>query len=287
MKKPKLAALALGAALSLGTAGTVSAATIVLSNNLAPGDSFTNTGTSNQGQAVGATGWYYNNVRNSGVVGINTAYARSGNGSVLFQSPSGAAKADIEFLPSALNLGGNFFAGSSLGPFSVFSGMFYEWYRAGTSTNPAVQHPALRVLLDLDGDLSTPLDRAGLVFERAYNSLPTLVDQWVADTITASTNLWSFGALGFATGGYNVTLANWKVNPLLANAVVVGFSAGVGSGWNGIFEGAVDNIGWTINGQTSSYNFEVRGPSAVPEPASMALFAAGLIALGAARCRRR
>jgi hypothetical protein len=170
----------------------------VLSNNPTPGDSFTNPGPTNQGQAVGTSGWYFNNTRNSAVVGINTTLPRSGNGSVFFSSPDGAGKADIEFLANGVNVGGNFFASGSLGLFSQFSGMAYDWYRVGTSTNPAVQQPALRVLVDLDGDPLTFTDRAGLVFETAYNGMPfsATTDTWVTSTIGAATNLWSFGALG-------------------------------------------------------------------------------------------
>lgn len=279
-----LATAIVACTLSLATIATAEAA-VVYANNPTPGDSFTNAGTGNQGQAVGATGWYYNNVRNSGVVGINSTLPRSGNGSAYFSSPSGAAKADIEFLPSAVNIGGNFYSGASLGLFSQLSSFGYDWYRVGTSTNPAVQHPALRVLLDLDGNPLTPGDRAGLVFERAYNSLPTLTDQWLTDVIGASTNLWSFGALGFATGGYNVTLAQWQADTALARAVVVGFSAGVGSGWNGAFTGAVDNIGWTIGQNSVSYNFEVERQGTVPEPGTIALL--GLALAGLATTRRR
>jgi hypothetical protein len=137
--------------------------------------------------AVDSTGWYYNNVRSNGSVGINVAYPRSGNGSVLFNGVGGDAKADIEYLPNAVNIGGNYASNGSLGAFGALSSMAYEWYRDSSSTTTEGQHPSLRVLLDKDGDLATIGDRGGLVFERAYNSPTTAVDQWVSELITGST----------------------------------------------------------------------------------------------------
>ncbi|MCS6831612.1 MAG: PEP-CTERM sorting domain-containing protein, partial [bacterium] len=254
-----------------------------------------NAGASNQGQAVGTSGWYYNNVRNNGAVGIRTNYPWNGNGSVYFNTPTGAAKADIEYLVNAVSIGGNFFSAGVIAPFSQLQSLSYRWYRDSSSTNPAVQHPAVRILLDLDGNPLTPLDRAGLVFERAYNSLPTLTNQWVNDTVTLSTNLWSFGALGFATDldgnsyPYDETWSEWLsyFSTNHPNAAIVGFSMGVGSGWVGDFKGAVDGISWTINGQTSSYNFETFRVQVIPEPTTMALFGLGLAAVGRLVRRKR
>ena len=277
----------------------------VLSNTFAaPGDAFTNPGPTNQGQAVTdgvdattGTGWYYNNVRGGASVGIDDTLPRNGNGSVFFSSPSVAGKADIEYLAQAVNLGGNFFANGSLGRFAEFTELTYEWYRIGTSTNPSIQHPAARILLDRDGDLSTAGDRGGLVFERAYNSLPTLVDEWVADSVNVNTYVWNFG-LGLGplfdldTNGnpFDSTVADWQ--EFLQNAVIIGFSFGVGSGWDGAFGGAVDSISWRIGPDDETlpptYNFEVSGTSTtpVPEPASLALLGLGLGGLALARRRR-
>jgi hypothetical protein len=284
----------LGLTLALGTLAAAHAAP-VFSNNGPPGDSFTNATTTNQGQAVGTSGWYYNNVRNSGVVGINNTYPQSGNGSAYLETQLGpggsSSKADIEFLANAVaDANGNWFANGTLGQFSNLASMAYDWYRDSSSTNSAVQHPVLRVLLDADGNLTTTNDRGGLVFERAYNSPSTVpTDTWVTDTINAGTNLWNFGlGLGFAfdidssSSPYDDDLAQWQAYAPLSNAIILGFSSGVGSGW-GPFKGAADNISWTISGVTSSSNFEVRGT--VPVPPTLALLALGLAALGSSRRR--
>lgn len=250
--------------------------------NVPGGEAYMNASGSNQGQAVGATGWYYNNVRGSGEVGINAQHPNDSTGSVWFHSPTGSGKADIEYLASGVSISGNYYAAGSLGLLSDLSSMSYSWYRDGSSTSPAGQHPVLRVLVDADGILSTAGDRGGLVFEGAYNGSPTAtVDTWVSNTIAANTFLWNFGlGLGFAADmdnegkPYDDTLAEWQA--YFPNAVILGFSSGIGSGWNGIFKGATDKISWTIDDVTTSTNFEVQ---AVPEPSSLLLSMAGVALL--------
>lgn len=266
------------------------AAAVILSNNSPLSDSFTNPGSANQGQAIGSSGWYYNNVRNGATVGINSAAPYAGNGSVVFSSPSGSGKADIEYLPGAVNIGGNYLSGGSLGAFSDLDSFSYAWLRSSTSTTAAHLHPVLRVLLDADGNLATIGDRGGLVFERVYNGGGYPQDTWVTDTIGPSTGLWNFGlGIGFAANinstsyAYDATLAEWQA--FFPNAVILGFGAGVGSGWSGSFLGAVDSISWTIDGQTTSFNFETAPGAEIPEPATVLLSAAGLAGLWLMRRR--
>lgn len=280
---------------SLTLAGAAQA--VLVNPNNASGDTYTNPGASNQGQAVGASGWYYNNVRNSGEVGIDGTYARSGNGSARMETtlgPGGASsKADIEYLAGGTNVGGNYFATSTLGLFSDFTVMQYDWLRDSSSTTSGVQHPAMRILLDLDGNLATTGDRGGLVYERAYNiggSAP--LDVWTTETVGSSSKVWNFG-LGLGSefnidgtgSAYDDSLAEWQASGRMANAVILGFSVGVGSGW-GPFVGAVDNIGWTIGGVAMSTNFELAAAT-VPLPATGWLLLAGVLGAAGVSTRRR
>jgi len=274
---------------ALGFATAVSAATTTILSNSMGGDNYTNGLGTNQGQAIGATGWVYNNVRNSGEVGISSDYARSGAGSVRFEGvfgPGGASsKADLELLGTPVNVGGNYYASTSLGLFKDLTSLSYEWYRDSVSLNSAGQHAVIRILLDADGNLGTTGDRGGLVFERAYNGGGAVpVDTWITEDIFGynsglGANLWTFG-LGVPNEkhGYGVKLSNWQTalqvsqgpNPAtldLRNAAVLGFSSGIGSGW-GPHTGAVDNISFGFNGGSTTYNFEPQQPPSVPDSAS-------------------
>ncbi|MCS7314141.1 MAG: hypothetical protein RMI94_02495 [Bryobacterales bacterium] len=266
---------------------------IVFSNNSPGSDAFTNPSAFNQGSPVGASGWYYNNVRNGGSVGIASNIPWNTTGSVYFSSPNGAAKADIEYLPGAVPVSGNYVSTSSLGRFSDLLSFSYRWYRVGSSTVAVHLHPVIRVLLDADGNLATLNDRGGLVYERVYLGLtPAPVDQWVSETVTASTYLWNFGlGLGFAANinstpyAYDATLAEWQT--YFPNAVIIGFSAGVGSGWNGVFSGAVDEISWTIAGTSTTTNFEVYRVADIPEPGTGVMIGMALALLARRLLRRR
>lgn len=294
LAKSSILALLLASAFIFATSAS-SYASVVLANDPAPGDLYSNSTVSNQGQAVGASGWYYNNVRNSGEVGINSTYQRSGNGAVEMNSlvgPGGnSSKADIEYLSGGTLVSGNYYATTSMGLFSDFVSMQYDWLRNAGGAAGAHLAPVLRILLDKDGNLATTNDRGGLVFENVYNAGGAVATgAWTTTQIGSGTYLWNFG-LGLGTGyninstgyAYDATLTEWQ--RFLSDAVIIGFSSGVGSGW-GTFEGAVDNIGWTIGSLTSAYNFEVdNGPVATPEPASMLLMGIGAASMAFMRKR--
>ena len=181
----------------------------VVNANNAGGDAYNNPTGINQGQAIGASGWYYNNVRNNATIGIDSSHPRNSNGSVAFNAPNNG-KADVEYLPGAVSVGGNYGSTQSLGLFSDLVSMSYDLYRDGSSQATSHLHPSLRVLLDRDGNLATTNDRGGLVFERVYNGVPTSADQWTSDIVNGSSFVWNFGlGLGNEYESPPAPTSNW------------------------------------------------------------------------------
>jgi hypothetical protein len=257
--------------LSICVASLSQASVEVLSNNPSPGDAFTYSGGSPGGaQAIGSSGWIYNNVRNNAIIGINDTLANDGNGSVGFQVPTGA-KADIEMY-------------GQLGTLGNLSSFGYDWYRDSSSTASSHLHPSLRLFV------RDPVTNASgyLVFELAYNPSvsPVQLDQWVTEDIVAEDyNLWATGGLPGAFTDYNTTLSEWKTNH--SDYLVLGISSGVGSGWDGTFEGAVDNITIGFNGGSTTYNFEVQSNGVVPEPTTILVWSGIAACAGLAYLRKK
>ena len=294
----KSSKLILGLCAALVAASAFAQATVtVYSQNPAPGDLFTNTGSTNQGQSFGNAKWVYNNTRGGGSVGIRNNYPRSGNGSVYFNSPDRFGKADIEYFVAPVLVGGNFAPNpynpsSILGPLADLSHLSYQWYRDGSSTAPNHLHPVLRLGILRVNHQDNSINLGYLVFERIYNGFsgaaPT--DSWQSDNIIGSNyGLWATASLGFGDPNVNFsqvfkTLSGWvsAANDANATLYVISVNAGIGSGWNGTFTGAVDNITFGFGGNYTTYNFEV-----VPEPASMLALGSGLIGLLGLRRRKR
>jgi hypothetical protein len=226
--------------------------------------------------------WQQQNVGGNASVGITGGYARSGNGSAFFSGMDGNSKSDLEIYfsqPVAL---------------SSVTSLSYDAYRLGTSSAPAQLVNSLRMLI---GDANGVYTNTYLIFEPVYNSNPVsnpiAADIWNTFTINADTilfanngNLNEPAGTGACAGCY-ASFGAWKE----ANAgfTVLGLSTGLGSGWNGTYGGAVDNINFNTTSGNRSWNFEVAGAAgAVPEPATWAMMLVGFgMVAGASRYRRR
>jgi PEP-CTERM putative exosortase interaction domain len=295
----KSSKLILGLCAALVAASAFAQATVTVnSQNPAPGDLFTNTGSANLGLGFGNPNWVYNNTRGGGSVGIRTNYPRSGNGSVYFNSPGISGKADIEYFADPVLAGGNFapnpFDPSSiLGPLAALSHLSYEWYRASSSTAPNHLHPVLRLGIlrvnHQDNSINLGLSRLRAHLQRV---LWGSAGHRLGSRITlsaATTGLWANASLGFGDPNVNFsqvfqTIPDWvsAANAVGATLYVISVNAGIGSGWDGTFTGAVDNITFGFNNTYTTYNFKV-----VPEPASMVALGSGLIGLLGLRRRKR
>lgn len=259
---------------------TANAQTVVVTGD---GSTFTNAGASNAADpacALAADTWCARNVRNNGVVGITSTYARSGNGSIEFSGPDAMSyKSDFEYYLSTPN------------QFTLFelSSFGYDWYRSSTSAAPAHFAPAIRLIMS---------DGSYLVYEPTLDGTPKNTifnqptDSWQTSSIGDNNYLW------WTAEGTQVaySLGDWKSGrtagngrTLNGNAVVIGFSTGIGSGWTGSFFGAVDNVNYRTSNVNvaTTFNFEVEGATAVPEPTTTMLLSVGMVALGVASRRRR
>jgi hypothetical protein len=144
-------------------------------------------------------------------------------------------------------------------------GISYSTYRHSSSTNLPAQYPAINIEIDYVGDGTT---YATLVWEPiySYGQSNLAVDTWQTwDTMAASQT-------GFAGGWWSTRdipgvcafncFVDWSTivtnNP---NAKIkYGFGVNIGSGWAGVFTGAVDALTLTVEGETIIYDFESTPP---------------------------
>lgn len=238
-------------------------------------------------------GWSAANVRAAGSVGITGTYKPSTEtGSLQFTTgnvTNGTDKADFVHTLNG-TLGDLAFNGAA--------SIAYDYYV--NSSSGALDHlaPALRLYF-----LDAATNKTGyLIYEPVYNGYPVSTggpqDSWVHADIT-NANFWmrTFGPSA-TVEKYDYTLDDWangRTAPgsfVLSSATqILGIEIGVGSGWNGSFNGAVDHVlvdFGRVGATGVSTNFEVsEATAAVPEPATWAMMIAGFGLVGGAMRRRK
>lgn len=254
----------------LGVATTTTGPTGTVTTVTGPG------GGGNRASAVPSVGsWYQTNVGGGGSVGITTNYTNDGDGAAYFATTSGNSKGDLQI---------NFDAPITLSSLQNVSFDFYVDPLSDTSNGPFA--PVLRFNVLKNGAFA-----GSLVFEYVYqNQTNPPEGQWITQSATLGSGIWwatnaALGPTFAAADGGQKSLADWLAANSGATLAVTGVQIGVGSGWNGSFAGAVDNVAFDFGDGESRYNFAV---AAVPEPASWAMMIGGFGFIGGAlRARRR
>jgi hypothetical protein len=220
--------------------------------------------------------WEQSAVGGGATVGITTNYAHDGNGSVYFNTTGSNAKADLEYyLTTAV-------------PLSSVTSLSFDYYRDSASTVTASLAPVMRLDILKNGSFA-----GSLVLENIYQAQQNIAPTDVWTTLAASLTNGIFWATNASLGptfaaalGGQKTLQEWIDGNSGAQLTVAGVSIGVGSGWDGNFVGAVDDVNVVFTrAATINSNFEVA--AAVPEPATWAMFIGGFGLVGAAMRRRR
>jgi hypothetical protein len=250
----------------------------------------------------------YPDAGNAGTVAITGDNPRSGNGSLALTT-SGSLF-DWAFFKRTAEDGG------AWGLLADINCLTFDWYRESyvlPSDAPASltaetwleQTPVLRLLVRDVVDQQEIVSH--LVWERWYNTkgilAPTQNDTWRFEDLTQQ-QFWrhfdggnTYTNLGCANGSFSSSAAlqtydfgGWVTNCYSPNAVIYGIMVGVGSYWPGEYRANLDNVQLGFAGEDGLVvedNFELGEPTVVPEPATLALLASGLLGMGVASLIRR
>jgi len=262
------------AAASLSLCAGAAQATDVWSTDLGPGNGK----------------WRVTDLAGSASVTLTDVHTQDGDGAAQFNSPGSSGKASLNYTFNTPVL------------LSSLDSLSYDWFVNDASTTSTQQVPALKLNVERQGSFfGIPITYAAtFVFEPTYQGTATQ-GSWVTSSMDLdSGTFWATtGSNNNITGGSGNegdiianmrTLSDWlAVTGDNSQLMITGLSFGIGSGWNGVFDGAIDHVAFNFAGGLSDdFNFKVKDlPGAVPEPATWAMMIGGFALAGSTMRRRR
>lgn len=236
-------------------------------------------------------GWQPANVNSRGSVAITDTYIPGGagqTGSLEFNTTAAAGKADFSY-----NL-----TNVTLGDIVAGNGISFDFFRDSSSTATAHFAPVIRLAFTYSGLFG--LQQTGyLIWEAVYNGVTVTPDNWIHADITDG---YFYQRTGSEVPVYNKTLEDYmnggvftaggkSTIDLDANTVIKRIEIGVGSGWNGTFHGAADNLVVNLGSKgvvdANFQPFAAPTAAAVPEPTTWLMFFLGFGLMGGLLRRRK